>query len=903
VEERPCPFPYDIPVPVDDLWMWISIFNYANEPKYAGQFSVIEESKYALKMMPGCADLNKDNCVANKNWMPAQFRINASYGLGQIAFWYFLVERENGGGIEPEDLYDPSLNVEEMVKNLDDDRCRFDNTRDLGMLTYEEGDWIPTPWDSWEPVITAYNTSGTYFGHVNDRYRGVQPTPTIADSTTQTIYPSPEHDYDCQMQSNPPISSLLKRNNNTEELFSSVIWKDYNLEPWSGPNERILSGYEFDFGERTGWVENVFWKEPSSHRIGWGAVRIYSDSSKADLLWQSPLFDGIFPYASWYIARTGMEGPPILLSEWGAGLHSSRFYPIAYLGGEFGIIPVQNESGENEEGFLSDGGGLFTYLDGSIAAGRKSYGDLDGNEFLVYGFDGTKYFLERKISPHESEDQTPPITQYSFGAQPNENGWWNGPVVLNLTASDDVELLLIEVFTDPESDKVIESPRENSSLTFFEGRWNLRYRAVDWAGNAEPFHDLEMRIDQTPPETFLHVDGNAEIADYYSNPVTIDLQAEDPALSDGSDGSGIKTIEYIVDEEDGWITYDGPFMVEEEGWHQIFYRVTDVAGNTTETRSAEFGIDQTPPVTWFDIYSECDQRNEFFNCPLGVEMPAEDFNETNGTEGSWIDFTEYRLVGSDEWSIYTAPLEFTESGRYDIEFHSIDNVGNIEVPRIWPLWIDLEAPVSNANIIGEQDPAGNYAPGTQVIIAAEDLQLADGSGGSGVECIEYSVDSEDAWVQYTGPIQFDEGGIFTVYYRAMDLAGNIEDVHNIGLEIVSDSEPPEIVIFADPMQLWPPNNKLVSIKLFGTAVDVGSGIQSIHIEVIDEYGECQPEVQDILPEDIIDGNWERTIELMASRRGNDKDGRTYTIIITATDNLGNAITNEIEVIVPHDQGD
>jgi hypothetical protein len=42
---------------------------------------------------------------------------------------------------------------------------------------------------------------------------------------------------------------------------------------------------------------------------------------------------------------------------------------------------------------------------------------------------------------------------------------------------------------------------------------------------------------------------------------------------------------------------------------------------------------------------------------------------------------------------------------------------------------------------------------------------------------------------------------------------------------------------------------------------------------------------------------------MASRRGNDKDGRTYTIIITATDNLGNAITNEIEVIVPHDQGD
>jgi hypothetical protein len=316
----------------------------------------------------------------------------------------------------------------------------------------------------------------------------------------------------------------------------------------------------------------------------------------------------------------------------------------------------------------------------------------------------------------------------------------------------------------------------------------------------------------------------------------------------------------------------------------------------------EFGINQTPPFTWFDIYGDCEESNEFYNCPLSAEMPAEDFNESNGTEGSWIDFTEYRLVGSDEWSIYTAPLEFTESGRYDIEFHSIDNVGNIEVPRIWPLWIDLEAPVSNASIIGEQDPAGYYAPGAQVIIAAEDLPLDDGSEGSGVEWIEYSIDSESTWIQYTDPLQFDEGGVYTVYFRSMDLAGNLEDVHSLDLEIVSDSEPPVIEIFADPMQLWPPNNKMVPVRLFGTAMDMGSGIQNIHLEVIDEYGECEPVVQDILPEDIIDGNWERTIELMASRRGNDKDGRTYTIIVTATDTLGNVITKEIEIIVPHDQG-
>jgi hypothetical protein len=66
--------------------------------------------------------------------------------------------------------------------------------------------------------------------------------------------------------------------------------------------------------------------------------------------------------------------------------------------------------------------------------------------------------------------------------------------------------------------------------------------------------------------------------------------------------------------------------------------------------------------------------------------------------------------------------------------------------------------------------------------------------------------------------------------------------------------------------------------------------------------ECEPVIQDILPGEIIDGNWERTVELMASKKGNDKDGRKYTIIVTAADNLGNAVTKEIEVIVPHDSG-
>jgi hypothetical protein len=113
---------------------------------------------------------------------------------------------------------------------------------------------------------------------------------------------------------------------------------------------------------------------------------------------------------------------------------------------------------------------------------------------------------------------------------------------------------------------------------------------------------------------------------------------------------------------------------------------------------------------------------------------------------------------------------------------------------------------------------------------------------------------------------------------------------------------PVVDLLTDPVCLWPPNNKLVPVKIFGTVLDAGSGIRSIHIEVMDEYGTCQPVVTDIGTGEIVNGNWERTIQLEASRKGNDKDSRMYTIRVTATDNAGNVTTKEIIVIVPHDPG-
>jgi hypothetical protein len=65
--------------------------------------------------------------------------------------------------------------------------------------------------------------------------------------------------------------------------------------------------------------------------------------------------------------------------------------------------------------------------------------------------------------------------------------------------------------------------------------------------------------------------------------------------------------------------------------------------------------------------------------------------------------------------------------------------------------------------------------------------------------------------------------------------------------------------------------------------------------VIDEYGLIQPNgpIQVAM-----DGSYAFTIKLQASRKGNDRDGRQYTITVSAQDNEGNQGSKSTVVTVP-----
>jgi uncharacterized lipoprotein YddW (UPF0748 family) len=118
-----------------------------------------------------------------------------------------------------------------------------------------------------------------------------------------------------------------------------------------------------------------------------------------------------------------------------------------------------------------------------------------------------------------------------------------------------------------------------------------------------------------------------------------------------------------------------------------------------------------------------------------------------------------------------------------------------------------------------------------------------------------------------------------------------------------DRQKPTTTLDATPKELWPPDGHMETVTVSGTATDVGTGLDSITFQVIDDYGLVQPEIAQIDGWGSNSLDWSVAIPLEASRIGQDKDGRKYTIQVTLKDRACNVTTLSTTVAVDHDQRD
>jgi len=109
-----------------------------------------------------------------------------------------------------------------------------------------------------------------------------------------------------------------------------------------------------------------------------------------------------------------------------------------------------------------------------------------------------------------------------------------------------------------------------------------------------------------------------------------------------------------------------------------------------------------------------------------------------------------------------------------------------------------------------------------------------------------------------------------------------------------DYTSPVLSVDVTPKTIWPPNNKMTDVHITGTVSD--DNLYLVKIVVNDEYDEIEPSVATYNQTDV-----NQTIQLKASRKEDDTDGRKYTIKVFATDQTGNTSMSSFDVFVPHDQ--
>jgi glycosidase len=212
-----------------------------------------------------------------------------------------------------------------------------------------------------------------------------------------------------------------------------------------------------------------------------------------------------------------------------------------------------------------------------------------------------------------------------------------------------------------------------------------------------------------------------------------------------------------------------------------------------------------------------------------------------------------------------------------------------------PVNVDLVPPIASITTT----PAANGHGWINSSLVTVNLSATD--SGSGVQQLRYWINNGavTAVAGASASTQISGESKNSVGLRALDNAGNISSLATAAVNI--DLTPPVVSVSANPSTLWPTNGKMVPVTVSGAITDSRSGVDAstAAFKVTDEYGQIQPSGSVRLG---AGGSYSFTVSLQASRLDSDKNGRQYTVTVSADDFAGNLGSASTIVTVPHDQG-
>ncbi|MBU5636883.1 chitobiase/beta-hexosaminidase C-terminal domain-containing protein [Geomonas sp. Red69] len=374
---------------------------------------------------------------------------------------------------------------------------------------------------------------------------------------------------------------------------------------------------------------------------------------------------------------------------------------------------------------------------------------------------------------------------------------------------------------------------------------------------------------------------------------TVTLDQTAPALAIGSPadnsmtGSALLTVGGSVDETSRVVVRLGDnvqaaaqtgaafsaYLSLIPGYNTIEVTATDLAGNQSTLKRTVLYDNQKPS--------------------LSINAPNQDLriNQSNLTiKGSVADsLTAVGVTIKKDSETFTPPVvngsyeqtvSLDQEKTYDIVVTATNEVGtSTTVQRnviydITPPVLGIDPPVSPTSQTG-LTITGIREAGTAVTVVCATATVGE---------IVYPTDT--TWQADLSGLA--EGGNL-ISAASTDAAGNAVTAT---ATVVRATKPPQITLTATPSVLWPPQHKMVPVKISGGVTGSGAPVKSVSVSVSDEYGK-------IAYKNLKLGG---TIMLESWRNANDADGRKYTITVAVTDAAGVTTTKTTTVTVPHDKG-
>jgi hypothetical protein len=173
-------------------------------------------------------------------------------------------------------------------------------------------------------------------------------------------------------------------------------------------------------------------------------------------------------------------------------------------------------------------------------------------------------------------------------------------------------------------------------------------------------------------------------------------------------------------------------------------------------------MDTTPPVTTAKLPVPTG-LNGWYRGPVVINFNASD-------DLSGVFSTELSLDNQQTWEpLPCAGLKLKDDGIYNIFARSRDLAGNRETPVLTTVKIDSTAPVTTVTT--------KTIKGISLVVL-----FAASDNLSGVARTEYSLDNGLHWKTGT-TLVLNQDGLYTVLFRSIDVAGNIEKVNSIKLNV------------------------------------------------------------------------------------------------------------------------